>query len=410
MGAHRPQSRVVIVGASLAGLATAEALRAPGFGGDVLIIGSEPALPYARPPLSKQVLLGEWEPEQATMLTAAELDALNIQVRTGTTATGLDIRERTVELSGERVRYDVLVIATGTTPRRALVSDGPRVHALRTLDDVRALRDAFTNAARVAIAGSGVLGSEIAAAARRIGLETVLAGRSPRLSLGAAGTLLSDQLVAQHRETGVDLRLRSAPRAVRRGRRRGRRDARDGGASLVLDDGTAIDADVFVEAVGSEPATRWLAGSGLTLADGVVCDETGLAAPGVFAVGDVARWIDPVTGQGRRIEHQAHAIAQALSVAASIAGAPPTPPGPAFFWSEIHGIRIQVYGEFDPASPLTVIDGDDAGRAVYASRGPHGVAGIVGWNAPRLFRDARRQVDASQSAPAPSAPALASVS
>lgn len=406
MAEHRAQSRVVIVGASLSGLATAEALRASGFGGDVLIIGSESALPYARPPLSKQVLLGEWQPEQAAMLTAAELDALNIQVRSGATATGLDIRDRTVELPGERVRYDVLVIATGTTPRRALVSDGPRVHALRTLDDVRALRDAFLNASRVAIAGSGVLGSEIAAAARRIGLETVLAGRSPRLSLGAAGTLLSDQLVALHRENGVDLRLGSAPRAVRRGWR----GARDDAASLVLDDGTAIDADVVVEAVGSEPATRWLVGSGLTLADGVVCDEAGLAAPGVFAVGDVARWIDPVTGRGRRIEHQAHAIAQALSVAASIAGEPPAAPGPAFFWSEIHGIRIQVYGEFDPAWPLAVIDGDDAGRAVYASRGPHGVAGIIGWNAPRPFRDARRLVDASQSAPAPAAPALASVS
>lgn len=387
--------RVVIVGASLAGLTTAEALRANGYEGDILLIGAEPELPYARPPLSKQVLIGAWSPEQAALRTAAEIDALNIQVRTGVRVTDLDVAAHELGVGSERIGYDMLVVATGVEATAAI--DAPRgwVHSLRTLADARNLRDALEHANRVVVAGTGVLGSEIASAARQLGLEAVLIGRSRRLSLGAVGTLLSDRLVELHQDNGVELRLGSPAHAL---------DRTAPSRRVLLADGTAVDGDVVVAAVGGTPQTRWLDGSGLTIADGVICDEFGLAAPGVYAVGDVARWTDPVTGTTRRLEHQANAIDQALSIAQTIVTGVPTIQGPPFFWSEIHGVRIQVYGVFDQTVPLVPLQSDGTHRIVLAAPTKHGITGIVGWNAARLFRSARALVDHTTRALAHSPP------
>lgn len=380
--------RVVVVGASLAGLTTAEALRNEGFDGDILVIGSEDHLPYSRPPLSKQVLLGEWDADRSVLRSRSELDALGIRVRLSTTASGLDLAAGEVRVGDERVRYDTLVIATGVGLRPLGVpADEKAVSALRTVDDARALRARIESARCVAVIGTGVLGSEMASAARRLGKETALIGRSTTLSLGTTGSLLSRRLVDLHRDNGVELHLGSAAVAV---------ESSGGGHRVVLADGTRVAGELVVGAVGGMPHTDWLLDSGLTISDGVVCDSTGEAAPGVYAVGDVARWADPFTGQTHRVEHQANAIDQAHAVAGTIVCGRAATPAVPFFWADIHGVRIQAYGRFDTDASFGVLDDHDPERVLYGSHAHGRLRGIVGWNAPRLFRSARAQVDAAR--------------
>lgn len=381
--------RIVVVGASLAGLSVAENLRLEGFGGEILLVGDELHLPYSRPPLSKQVLLDDWEPERSILKSTLELEELGIEFRGSTAATGLDIQNRVVFTDTSVERYDDVVIATGTRARR--VWDDAGVLTLRTLDDATALRSELRRAGRVAVLGAGVLGSEIASAARRLGGDVTLIGRSERISFGAVGGALSARLESLHRENGVDLRLATMVRGV---------STDVDGTRVSFDDGRGLSADVVVSAIGGTPRTEWLADSGLTLTDGVVCDYRGVAAPGVYAVGDVAAWADPVTGIARRVEHQSSAIEQAMAVATTILhdreSATPVP----FFWSEIHGARIKAYGWFAPQHPLVELDAasPDApareGAVLLGSQQDGRTRGVVAWNLPpRAFRNARGLVD-----------------
>ncbi|MGH3585164.1 MAG: FAD-dependent oxidoreductase, partial [Pseudonocardia sp.] len=225
------------------------------------------------------------------------------------------------------------------------------------------------------------LGSEIAAGLRRLGVAVTLVGRSQRLHFGRTGALLSSPLTRLHRENGVDLRL-------------GDEVVELGGSGRVatarLAGGAVIDTDLVVAAIGSVPNTGWLTSSGLDLSDGVVCDSTGHAAPNVFAAGDVAAWADPGTGVPVRVEHQLHAAEQAQIVARTIAtGAAGTTQQPIpFFWSELFGTTIQVFGHSAGDSLDTVTRGE-SGRFVAAVQRDGVVTGIVGWNMPRDFRAAR---------------------
>ncbi|WP_407359544.1 NAD(P)/FAD-dependent oxidoreductase [Microbacterium sp. LBN7] len=386
-------ARVVVVGASIGGLTAAETLRQEGFGGEILLLGDEPHLPYTRPPLSKQILLGDWEPDQAAIRTAAELDDLDIVVRTGCAAHGLDVEARVLHTAQGAIPFDELVIATGTEPRSHPLL--PWAPTLRTMDDAQRLRDRMRAARRIAVIGSGILGSEIASAARKHGAETLLIGRSGALGFGGVGTLLSDELSRLHEDNDVELALRAdIASAV---------PLPSGAAELTL--GTAVRrVDLAVVMIGGMPRTGWLASSGLSVDDGIACDSSGTAAPGVSAVGDVAAWADPVSGRHVRVEHQSNAIEQAVAVAVRIArGENGTQPVP-LFWSEIHGARIHAYGWFDPATPLVERTTDPEARgAIFASRDETGGArGVVGWNAsPRDFRAARAEVLAATPALTP---------
>lgn len=379
--------RVVIVGASVAGLTTAEGLRAEGFDGDVLLLGDEPHLPYGRPPLSKQVLLGDWEPEQSTFKTEQELDDLGIEFRSSETATGLDVGGRIVATTSGVVRYDDLVIATGTRSRANWAESG--VRTLRTRDDAMAIRASVRGARRVAVLGAGILGSEIASAGRALGADVALIGRSATITFGAVGDALSPRLEALHEHHGVELRLSRAVEGVA---------ATGEGMRVGFADGDGHTADVVVAAIGGVPNTEWLADSGLTIDDGVVCDHRGSAAPGVYAVGDVAAWSDPVTEIARRVEHQSNAIEQGMAVAATIVhdrmSAAPVP----FFWSEIHGVRIKAYGWFSAHHPVVVSDDSSPDRSVLLSTGDHDrIRGVVAWDAPpAAFRSARALVDSAK--------------
>lgn len=385
-------AHVVIVGASTGGLTTAEALRNEGFEGPITLVGDEVHLPYRRPPLSKQVLTGEWLRERTHLLDESRLGNLDLRLMLGSPASELDVAAHTVVVDGDPIPYDILIIATGIKARRLPgVRDLPGVHTLRTVDDVDAIRADLKTARRVAVVGSGVLGSEIASAARHLGLEVVLIGRTRTLRLGQVGDHLSDLIEELHRTNEVE--VRTGAHVI---------DARAAGARPVLElsDGAVVEADLVIVAIGGVPATDWLAGSGLDLSDGVICDATGRAAADVYAVGDVAQWREQAGRPVLRAEHHLNAVEQALAVAHLLVTGESSPAIVPFFWSELHATRIQAYGRFATEAPLEAIAGDMAERRfVAASRHDGRIIGVVGWNMPRDFRDARTLVDASTSAP-----------
>ena len=263
---------IVVVGASLAGCRAAEALREEGFDGRVVLIGDEAHRPYDRPPLSKQVLAGSWSTDRIELpAVGADLD---LEWRLGTRATGLDLAARRVALdAGEDVAFDGLVIATGATPRTVPVPDGMAgVHTLRTLDDCLALRAELERGpGRVVVVGAGFIGAEVAATCRERGSPVTMVEALPAPLARVLGEVIGGTCADLHRDHGVDVRTGVGVAGLAGGARV---------EQVQLGDGSAVDADVVVVGVGVTPLTGWLEGSGLTLDDGVVCDETCLAAPG----------------------------------------------------------------------------------------------------------------------------------
>lgn len=374
---------VVVVGASAGGLATAEGLRRGGFAGRITLVGNEPHLPYDRPPLSKQVLAGEWEPDRIPLRPDADIEALDLDLRLGVTATGVDPRARTVALdTGEEVRYDALVAATGVTPRRLPGGGG---HVLRSLEDALALRDRLRPGGRLAVVGAGFLGAEAAAVARGLGCEVTMVEPAPVPLAHAVGAQVGQVLTEAHRERGVDLRTGVGVTQVH-----------DDGVELA--DGSTVEADAVLVAVGSVPNTGWLELSGLPVADGLVCDEYCAAAPGVYGVGDVARWVNPLFGTSMRIEHRTHAGEQGLAVARNLLDpdAPrPFAPVP-YFWSDQYDMKVQAYGYLRGHDEVRIVEGDLAQRQfVAAYRAGDRLTGVLTIGMPpRALRPWRRHIAA----------------
>jgi 3-phenylpropionate/trans-cinnamate dioxygenase ferredoxin reductase subunit len=378
--------QVVIVGASAAGLAAAEALRRRGYDGALTLIGEESHLPYDRPPLSKQVLLGTWQPEQVRLRDDQALAGLGAELLLGQAATGLDTATRRVLLAGGgAVRYDALIIATGVRPRTLPGMGLAGVHVLRTLDDALTLRARLLDGPEVVVVGAGFLGAEVAAAARQMGLNVTLADPLPSPmhrqfgdQVGALiGQLHSDHGVRVRCGTGVSGFIEDAGRV----------------AAVELADGSVLGADLVVVAVGAVPATGWLADSGLLLGNGIECDARCQAGPGIWAAGDVACWPSPVFGARMRLEHRVNAAEQAIAVAGNLLGDDqPFAPVP-YFWTDQYDKKIQAYGTFPPGADFQVISGDPGDRHFVAAYGRHGtVTGVLGWNSPSELRRQRQLV------------------
>ena len=370
---------VVVVGASLAGLRAAEALRHEGFEGALTVVGDEPHRPYDRPPLSKRVLAGEWGPERTTLDTFGGKE-LDVEWRLGVGAASLDLGSRTVTLEdGAALAFDGLVIATGAAPRRLPgTEDRAGVHVLRTLDDCLALRaDLDAGPRRVVVVGAGFIGAEVAATCRGRGLDVTLLEALP-VPLGRVlGDDIGSVYAAVHRDHGVDVRTGVGVAGF---------DGGDRVERVRLADGTTVGADVVVVGVGVVPATGWLVGSGLTLDDGVVCDETCLAAPGVVAAGDVARWPNRRFGQMMRVEHWDNAIDQGAHAARRLldGDGPGTPYEPVpWFWSDQYDRKLTMVGRPGPGDEMVVVDGSLAERRFVALYGRAGqVVGALGMNRP----------------------------
>jgi NADPH-dependent 2,4-dienoyl-CoA reductase/sulfur reductase-like enzyme len=383
---------IVVVGASLAGLRSAEALRDAGYDGALTVVGDEPHRPYDRPPLSKQVLAGTWEPDRLPLTVQGDggVDGLDVDWRLGARATGLDLADRRVELvSGddvghvghvEHVGFDGLVVATGATPRHLATGGLDGVHTLRTLDDCLAVRAALdASPRRVVVVGAGFIGAEVAATCRSRGIEVTLVEALPVPMERAIGAEIGSLLADVHRDQGVDVRL-----GVGVDRFEGPPGGRVERVHLV--DGSAIDADVVVVGVGVVPNTDWLEGSGLGIDDGVLCDATTQAAPGVVAAGDVARWTSVRFGGPLRVEHWENAVEMGEHAARRLLTDEPLPYDPVpWFWSDQYDRKIQLSGIAAGADELRVVDGSLEERrfaAIYR-RGDRVVA-VLAMNRPRL--------------------------
>jgi NADPH-dependent 2,4-dienoyl-CoA reductase/sulfur reductase-like enzyme len=377
-GAH-----VVVVGASVAGYSTAAALRRGGHRGTITLLGAEPHPPYDRPPLSKQVLAGEWDAGRVALSPGPALADLDLDLRLGTAATGLDLAAREVRLEGGGAEpYDALVIATGVRPR-ALPGEG--AHLLRTLDDALRLRERIGPGSRLVVVGAGFLGTEAAAVARGRGAHVAMVEPAPEPLAAAVGEPVGAAIARAHREHGVELRTGVGVASV----------AKDG---VLLADGTVLEADAVLVAVGTQPNTEWLEGSGLTLGDGVRCDSRGMAAPGVYAAGDVARWHNPRYGVDMRVEHRTNAAEMGMAVAANLL----QPEAPVdfdpvlYFWSDQYDLRIQAVGYLRGHEETDVVYGDlDEPAFVVAYRRGDRLAGVLAVRVPpRVLRPWRQAVTA----------------
>ncbi|MBK3565444.1 NAD(P)/FAD-dependent oxidoreductase [Streptomyces sp. MBT62] len=389
-------AHVLVVGASASGLTTVEALRRKGYTGRITVLGAEPHAPYDRPPLSKQILSGVWEPDRAALRTEDMLTGLDTEFVYGDPAVGLDTATRTVRTeSGRELSADAIVIATGVRPR-VLPGQGELtgVHVLRTLDDALALRTDLLAGSRLVVVGEGVLGSEIAATARTLGLDVTLAGPLTGPLALQVGPLVSGLLAELHTERGVRLRLGNGVS--------GFTSAQGRVSGVELSTGEVLPADVVVVAIGASPATEWLADSGLELDNGVVCDSRCQAAPGIYAVGDVARWHHEQLGRLIRLENRTNATEQAMAVAGAILGEDrPYEPVP-YFWTDQFDAKLQVHGFLPADAEVDVVDGDlTTRRFVTRYRSGGRVTGILGWNMPKQARQRRQEIVDSVSSPAP---------
>ncbi|MGW0946407.1 NAD(P)/FAD-dependent oxidoreductase [Streptomyces sp. NPDC002623] len=392
----RAPAHVLVVGASASGLTTVETLRRKGYAGRITVLGDEPHPPYDRPPLSKQVLSGAWEPERAALRTQDLLSALDAEFVLGDPAVALDPATRGVRTrSGRELPADAVVIATGVRARRLPGSqDLAGVHVLRTLDDALALRTELLAGARLVVVGEGVLGSEIAATARTLGLDVTLAGPLSAPMAQQVGPLVSGALAALHTERGVRLRLGNAVVGLTA------EGGRVTGVRLAGDE--VLPADVVVVAIGATPATEWLAGSGLELDNGVVCDSRCRAAQGVYAVGDVARWHHESLGRLIRLENRTNATEQAMAVAGQILGDDrPYAPVP-YFWTDQYDAKLQVHGFLPADAEVDVVEGDLTARRFVARYRVDGrVTGVLGWNMPKQARLRRQEIVDGLDTPAP---------
>lgn len=354
--------RVVIVGASLAGLRAAETLRQQEFDGSIVVVSDESEVPYDRPPLSKKVLSGEWEPDRIRLRKPEILESLNVDWVLGDAATDLDATSKVVRLrSGRELSYDGLVIATGGVLRR--LPGQPNwagVHGLRTLADSLALRDELVSGRRVVVIGAGFIGLEVAATARTRGCEVTVLEGAPAPLIRGLGAEMGRLVTRIHEQNGVSVRcgvkvdgfVEGEPGTV---------------AGIRLTDGEVVPADVVpadvvVVGVGVSPATEWLQSSGLELRDGVVCDENLRAAPGVYAAGDVARWPNRLLGREVRVEHWTNASEQgamaARNLLAESRGEAGTPyESVPFFWSDQYTSRIQFLGRAEGDETVEIVAG-----------------------------------------------------
>ena len=354
---------VVVVGASLAGWRAVETLRAEGFDGGITLVGQELHLPYDRPPLSKQVLAGTWPPEKAVLADRKRSSELRVHEVLGHRAMRLDVGARKVEIDdGTVLTGDAVVLTTGAAPRQLPGTEGlserDGLFTLRTLDDSLALRAALTavESCRVIVIGAGFIGAEVASTCAGLGCRvTVVEAMEIPLS-NVLGPMIGAHCGSLHGAHGVDLRTGVGVAGVRR--------LADSGPGLAVElaSGDVLESDVVVVGIGVAPAVEWLKDSGLTLDNGVLCDDRLFAADGVVAAGDLARWAWRHDGSEEqiRIEHWQVAAeagaAAARSVLAGPAEARPFTPIP-YFWSDQFDIRFQVLGNPGGNDEVEIVDG-----------------------------------------------------
>lgn len=368
--------RVIVVGASLAGVRTVQALRRCGSSDEVVLVGAEPGTEEGvaadRPPLSKK-FLADVAVTAPPLAAAADLAGLGVRLVHGH-ATDLDLDARQVVLhGGTAVPFDALVIATGSSPRTVPGLE-PRagVHVLRTAADAASIRAACRPGARVVVVGGGFIGAEVAWTLHTLGLPVAMVEPLSTLMVRGLGTHLGAAFTRRQAAAGIEQRMGVGVAGV---------EGEVRVEAVRLTDGSRLPADVVVLGVGTVPETSWLADSGLDLRDGVVCDQhlAAVGAEDVYAVGDVARWHHPRYGEDVRVEHWTNAVESATVVAANLTGTPTVHDGVPYVWTDQLGGKLQLFGRMRPQDELRVVEGDLDSEFVAVSGGDGMLQAAVGF-------------------------------
>ena len=375
----------MIVGGGLAAARTAEQLRRADYTGAITIVSDENHLPYDRPPLSKEVLRAETDD---VTLKPAEFYADNdIAVLLGNGARSVDTVAKSLTLAdGTTLGYDELVIATGLVPKRIpSFPDLPGIHVLRSLDESRALRSEARDATRAVVVGAGFIGCEVAASLRTLDVNVTLVEPQPAPLASVLGEQIGGLITRLHQAEGIDVRCGVGVAEV---------SGDDRVRKVTLTDGSELDADLVIVGIGSKPATDWLEDSGITIDNGVVCDEVGrTTAPHVWAIGDVASWLDVVAGQVR-VEHWSNVADQARAMVPAMLGheasAAVTVP---YFWSDQYDVKIQCLGEPEATDTVHIVEDDGRKFLAYYERDGV-VVGVVGGGMPGKVMKTRAKIAA----------------
>ncbi|AHI80713.1 NAD(P)/FAD-dependent oxidoreductase [Burkholderia thailandensis] len=382
-----PRTVVVIGGGQAAGWVM-KTLRGEGFAGRIVMIADEAHLPYERPPLSKAVLAGEADISTVRVVQPDEFGALGVEAWQPERAVSIDRARRVVRAaSGREIEYDRLVIATGGAPRRlpdAIVAT-PRLHYLRTLDEAVALGERLRASRRVLVIGGGWIGLEVAATARKLGVDAVVVEGAPRLCARSVPGAVSDFLLELHRANGVDIRLNASLASL------GAHPADANRVRATLADGTAVDADFAVAGIGLALNTSLATEAGLHVDDGIVVDEYGATSdPAIFACGDVANHPNAWLKRRVRLESWANAQNQAIAAAKAVLGARAPYAEIPWFWSDQYDVNLQILGDL-PADAQLVVRGDIAAKRATLFFVTHGaLRGVIAINSARELKLARK--------------------
>jgi 3-phenylpropionate/trans-cinnamate dioxygenase ferredoxin reductase subunit len=351
----------VIVGASLAGSQAAATLRAEGYTGPLILIGTEHERPYERPPLSKDYLLGKSERQKIYVHPAAWYSEHDVDLRLGTTVSGVDPAAHEIVLSdGSKIGYAKLLLTTGSSPRRLPVpgADLDGVLYLRSVGDSDQIRAAFASAARVAVIGAGWIGLETAAAARAAGVEVTVLEMAELPLLRVLGSEVATVFADLHREHGVDLRFGVQVAEI---------TGSDGRADGVrLGDGSHVPADAVIVGVGITPNTELAVAAGLQIDNGIVVDERlRTSDPDIYAAGDVASAFHPLLGKHVRVEHWANARYQPRTAAKAMLGQDAGYDRVPYFYTDQYDLGMEYAGYVEPDGYDEVVFRGDTGRREF---------------------------------------------
>lgn len=384
---------ILVVGASVAGVATVRALRRLGCDGEIILVEAESRMPYDKPPVSKQMLTDALAGAEIPLLTTDDIAELRIDLRLATRAVALDPDRRFITTdTAEKIKFDQLVIATGararTHPSQCSLNG---IHTLRSAEDAAAVRVGLTRADHVVAVGGGFIGLELASIAQTFGCHVTVVEMQTKILGQLLGPYVADRIEDLHRQHGVELLTGTSVASF---------EGDDRLRSVVLSDGRRVPSDLAVVGIGAVPAADWLMDAGHAGPDGVDCDAglRVLDTENCWAVGDVARWPHPYFEDRVRIEHWTSANETAEIAAASIMGTPPPKGQPPYVWSDQYGRKLQLVGRPAVSRRCLVRPTDDQNyAAAYLDDEGKVVGGFV-IDDPRLLLRLRRAVGARAAA------------
>jgi len=392
-------THIAVIGGSLAGLRAVETLRTDGFSGNITVVNAEDTAPYDRPPLSKKFLSGEWEADRIQLRKPSDIDELGATWLNSTQATALNVAARELTLNTSSVlNYDACIIATGGIARELPQQPHAQgIHQLRTLHDAQGLRAELQPGKKLVVIGAGFIGLEAAATAVARGCTVTVLEGLPAPLIRGLGEDMGTAATAIHATQGVNIRCNVRVQSIetQAGSVTGVRISDATGESVVA-------ADVVLVGIGVAPATQWLEGSGLVVNDGVVCDAHLQAAPGVFAAGDIARWVNGLYSDlepTMRVEHWTTAAEQGAHAARNaLAYMNNTPLVPysavPFFWSDQFTARIQFLGRSTDAEEIRVVAGSvDEGKFAAAYMRAGRLVGVLGVSMPKVVMPSRKLLE-----------------